>query len=67
MELVSTIRNSKEIGRITDVDWAASDKPVMATMEGCIRVMDLKLKQCCSPIEETILTGKNTTGSVLVP
>ncbi|XP_064630114.1 WD repeat-containing protein 11-like isoform X2 [Lineus longissimus] len=52
LELVSSIKSPKEVARIHDADWAASDKPVFSSADGCIRVIDIKLKVASSPHEE---------------
>ncbi len=44
---------------MTDADWAASDKPVLACQDGCLRIMDLKLKTGSSPMEEHQLPGES--------
>ncbi|KAL5471412.1 hypothetical protein EMCRGX_G029528 [Ephydatia muelleri] len=36
---------------VEDVDWITSDKPVLLTSDGCLRVYDLKLVQCHSSIQ----------------
>ena len=37
-ELISELRSPKDIvSRPIDIDWAASDRPVIATADGCIR------------------------------
>ena len=55
--MVSSLKTPKEIPKVTDADWAASDKPVLSCIDGCVRVMDIKLKIGSSPIEEYQLTG----------
>lgn len=55
--MVSSVKTPKEIPKVTDADWAASDKPVLACADGCVRVMDIKMKVGSSPIEEYQLTG----------
>ena len=57
MELVSSIKSPKEIPKVTDADWAASDKPVLACQDGCLRIMDIKLRTGSSPMEEHQLPG----------
>ena len=37
-ELISELRFTKDIvSRPIDIDWAASDRPIIATADGCIR------------------------------
>lgn len=35
---------------VEDADWATSDKPVLLTSDGCIRVFDIKLQHSQSAI-----------------
>ena len=35
---------------VEDADWATSDKPVLLTGDGCVRVFDIKLQQCQSVV-----------------
>ncbi|XP_013381759.1 WD repeat-containing protein 11 isoform X1 [Lingula anatina] len=57
LEQVSSLKCPKELPRINDIDWAASDKPVLATADGCIRVADLDLKGAMATLEEYHLTA----------
>lgn len=43
--------------KVLDVDWAASDKPILATQDGCLRVMDMSLTTSCSPIVDYEFQG----------
>ncbi len=54
---MSSIKSPKEIPKVLDADWAASDKPVLACQDGCVRILDLKLKSGSSPMEEHQLPG----------
>ena len=44
----SVKENSSQL--VVDADWATSDKPVLLTNDGCIRVYDTKLQSCHSAI-----------------
>ncbi|XP_047483248.1 WD repeat-containing protein 11-like [Penaeus chinensis] len=48
--LVSQVKSPRDIVKVVDVDWGASDRPVLATVDGCLRVMDMNLKTSNSPI-----------------
>ena len=55
--MVSSVKCPKELPKICDGDWAASDKPVLACTDGCVRIMDMEFKTGSSPMEEHQLTG----------
>ncbi|XP_053654760.2 WD repeat-containing protein 11 isoform X1 [Cherax quadricarinatus] len=48
--LVSQVKSPRDIVKVVDVDWGASDRPVLATIDGCLRVMDMALKSSSTPI-----------------
>ncbi|KAK7074520.1 WD repeat-containing protein 11 [Halocaridina rubra] len=48
--LVSQVKSPRDIVKVVDVDWGASDRPVLATVDGCLRIMDMTLKASSSPI-----------------
>ncbi|XP_077868471.1 WD repeat-containing protein 11 [Saccoglossus kowalevskii] len=52
VEQVSSIRSPREIAKISDVEWATSDKPIVATNDSCIRVFELNLKISSAPLDE---------------
>lgn len=43
--------------KIQDIDWAASDKPVLVTQDGCLRIMDLTLTESFSPLVQYEFQG----------
>ncbi|XP_038045535.1 WD repeat-containing protein 11-like isoform X5 [Patiria miniata] len=47
----SSMKVTKEQTKLIDADWAASDKPIIVSSDGCIRVYDIKLKTTCSPMD----------------
>ncbi|XP_022080580.1 WD repeat-containing protein 11-like isoform X4 [Acanthaster planci] len=47
----SSMKVTKEQTKLIDADWAASDKPIVVSSDGCIRVCDIKLKTTCSPMD----------------
>ncbi|GLH00339.1 Uncharacterized protein GBIM_06748 [Gryllus bimaculatus] len=42
-ERISQLKCPKDMVKVLDIDWAASDKPVLATQDGCLRIMDMTL------------------------
>lgn len=48
--LVSQIKTPKDMVKVVDADWGASDRPILATVDGCIRVMDMALRVSNSPL-----------------
>jgi hypothetical protein len=42
---------------VEDADWATSDKPVLLTGDGCVRVFDIKLQHCQSVVTVTDFAG----------
>ncbi|XP_056005072.1 WD repeat-containing protein 11-like [Ostrea edulis] len=51
-ELLSSIKSPRDVAKVTDADWTGSDRPVLATADGCVQVFDLLLKSCSCGIEE---------------
>ncbi|XP_063221643.1 WD repeat-containing protein 11-like [Bacillus rossius redtenbacheri] len=47
---ISQLKCPKDMVKVLDIDWAASDKPVLATQDGCLRIMDMTLSSSVSPI-----------------
>ena len=43
---------------VEDADWATSDKPVLLTGDGCVRVFDIKLHQCQTVIAIADFAGE---------
>ncbi len=54
---MSSLKAPKEVPKVTDAEWAGSDRPTLACADGCVRIVDLKLRQGCSPVEEHQITG----------
>lgn len=48
--LISQIKCPHDMPKIQDIDWASSDRPVLATSDGCICITDINLKQVTSSI-----------------
>jgi hypothetical protein len=58
-ERVSQLKCPKDMVKVLDIDWAASDKPVLATQDGCLRIMDMILATSSSPLMDYELQGTN--------
>lgn len=43
--------------KVVDIDWAAADAPVLATEDGCLRIMDIKLSTSASPLPDYTYQG----------
>ncbi|GIY84420.1 WD repeat-containing protein 11 [Caerostris darwini] len=46
------VRCPREMPKVQDVDWVGSDRPVLATADGCLRVTDITLKLSSSAIRD---------------
>ncbi|XP_075222794.1 WD repeat-containing protein 11-like [Lycorma delicatula] len=51
-ERIAQLKCPRDMVKIIDIDWATQDTVVLATEDGCIRIMDIKLTTCSSPVEE---------------
>ncbi|CAN7990277.1 unnamed protein product [Ixodes hexagonus] len=51
-------RCPQDLPGVSDVDWAKSDRLVVATLDGCIRIMDMELKGCSSPVAMHLDTNR---------
>ena len=58
VERLSSVKCPRDMAKLCDADWAASDRPVLASVDGCVRLMDMEFTSGCSPLEEHQLTGK---------
>jgi len=52
VERVASVRCPKDLAKVVDVEWAASDRPVLACADGCVRVMDIACSICYSPMDD---------------
>ena len=41
VERVAVVRCPKDMAKVQDVEWAASDRPILASADGTIRIMDI--------------------------
>ncbi|KAL5022239.1 hypothetical protein ScPMuIL_001394 [Solemya velum] len=51
-EQISSLKCPKDLSRIVDVEWAGSDRPVIATADGSVHILNLMLNKFVSPMEE---------------
>ncbi|KAG8325827.1 WD repeat-containing protein 11 [Homalodisca vitripennis] len=51
-ERLAQLKCPKDMVKVVDVDWAAPDTPVLATEDGCLRIMDCKLTQSASSLSD---------------
>ncbi|XP_046385283.1 WD repeat-containing protein 11-like [Ischnura elegans] len=51
-ERTASLRCPRDMVRVVDVEWGASDKAVLATQDGCLRVVDSSLLLTSSPITD---------------
>ncbi|KAG8435620.1 hypothetical protein GDO86_013532 [Hymenochirus boettgeri] len=53
IQMVSSLRTGRNMNyRILDVDWCSSDKVVLASDDGCIRVLEMSMKSTCFRMDE---------------
>lgn len=55
VERVTSVKSPKDRAKVVDVDWAASDRPVLACADGCLHIMDLMCISGCSTMEDSQL------------
>lgn len=55
-ELISSIKSPKDIPKVVDAEWSGSDRPVLATVDGCIHMLDIPLKKSFCSIEDRELS-----------
>ncbi|XP_054019507.1 WD repeat-containing protein 11 [Dryobates pubescens] len=68
VQMVSSLRSGRNVTfRILDVDWCTSDKVVLASDDGCIRVLDLSMKPSCFRMDEQDLIEPAWCPYLLVP
>ncbi|KAL0177271.1 hypothetical protein M9458_026165, partial [Cirrhinus mrigala] len=55
--MVSSIRVGRNVNyRILDIDWCTSDKVVLASDDGCVRVLEMAMKSASYRMDEQDLT-----------
>lgn len=56
--MVSSLRSGRNVSfRVLDVDWCTSDKVILASDDGCIRVLEMTMKPACFRMDEQELSG----------
>lgn len=43
---------------VEDAEWATSDKPILLTSDGCVRIYDLQLTHCQSTVSVDDFAGR---------
>ncbi|TSN48459.1 WD repeat-containing protein 11 [Bagarius yarrelli] len=57
VQMVSSIRVGRNVSyRILDIDWCTSDKVVLASDDGCVRVLEMAMKSASYRMDEQDLT-----------
>lgn len=67
MTFIHQVRCPREMPKVQDVDWVGSDRPVLATADGCLRVTDIMLKMCSSPIHDYQPSGNYIISNLDIP
>ncbi|XP_078310578.1 WD repeat-containing protein 11-like [Crassostrea virginica] len=66
-ELLSSMKSPRDVAKVVDADWTGSDRPVLATAEGCVQVFDLALKSCSCGIEDREFPDEVANPYILTP
>uniref|UniRef100_A0A8C5SRR2 WD repeat-containing protein 11 n=1 Tax=Laticauda laticaudata TaxID=8630 RepID=A0A8C5SRR2_LATLA len=57
VQMVSSLRSGRNVSfRVLDVDWCTSDKVILASDDGCIRVLEMTMKPACFRMDEQELS-----------
>uniref|UniRef100_A0A8C9F545 WD repeat domain 11 n=1 Tax=Pavo cristatus TaxID=9049 RepID=A0A8C9F545_PAVCR len=68
VQMVSSLRSGRNVNyRILDVDWCTSDKVILASDDGCIRVLEMSMKPSCFRMDEQDLLEPAWCPYLLVP
>ncbi|XP_019411009.1 PREDICTED: WD repeat-containing protein 11 [Crocodylus porosus] len=68
VQMVSSLRSGRNVNfRILDVDWCTSDKVILASDDGCIRVLEMSMKPSCFKMDEQELSEPVWCPYLLVP
>uniref|UniRef100_A0A8D3DQA9 WD repeat-containing protein 11 n=1 Tax=Scophthalmus maximus TaxID=52904 RepID=A0A8D3DQA9_SCOMX len=68
VQMVSSTRIGRNVNyRILDIDWCTSDKVVLASDDGCIRVLEMAMKSASYRMDEQDLTDPVWCPYLLVP
>ncbi|XP_033005406.1 WD repeat-containing protein 11 [Lacerta agilis] len=68
VQMVNSLRTGRNVYfRVLDVDWCTSDKVILASDDGCIRVLEMTMKSACFRMDEQELTEPVWCPYLLVP
>ncbi|KAL3050051.1 hypothetical protein OYC64_012162 [Pagothenia borchgrevinki] len=68
VQMVSSMRIGRNVNyRVLDIDWCTSDKVVLASDDGCIRVLEMAMKSASYRMDEQDLTDPVWCPYLLVP
>ncbi|XP_054839038.1 WD repeat-containing protein 11 [Eublepharis macularius] len=68
VQMVSSLRSGRNVTfRVLDVDWCTSDKVILASDDGCIRVLEMTMKSACFRMDEQELSEPVWCPYLLVP
>lgn len=68
VQMVSSMRIGRNVNyRILDIDWCTSDKVVLASDDGCVRVLEMAMKSASYRMDEQDLTDPVWCPYLLVP
>lgn len=56
-EKIGQLKCPQDMVKVFDIDWASSDRPILATQDGCLRIMDIHLYKSSSPIKSYEFQG----------
>ncbi|CAL8300204.1 unnamed protein product [Merluccius merluccius] len=68
VQMVSSMRIGRNVNyRVVDIDWCTSDKVVLASDDGCIRVLEMAMKSASYRMDEQDLTDPVWCPYLLLP
>uniref|UniRef100_A0A8C5FWZ5 WD repeat-containing protein 11 n=1 Tax=Gadus morhua TaxID=8049 RepID=A0A8C5FWZ5_GADMO len=68
VQMVSSMRIGRNVNyRVLDIDWCTSDKVVLASDDGCIRVLEMAMKSASYRMDEQDLTDPVWCPYLLLP
>ncbi|KAH0623694.1 hypothetical protein JD844_006753 [Phrynosoma platyrhinos] len=68
VQMVSSLRSGRNVNfRVLDVDWCTSDKVILASDDGCIRVLEMTMKSACFRMDEQELSEPVWCPYLLIP
>ncbi|KAM8852868.1 WD repeat-containing protein 11 isoform 1-T1 [Synchiropus picturatus] len=68
VQMVSSMRIGRNVNyRVLDIDWCTSDKVVLASDDGCIRVLEMAMKSASYRMDEQDLTDSVWCPYLLLP